>query len=176
MKWTMIAVGFLLALLLVLTACSQNEQVEKPETPTSDSSLSESSGNITSEATQSQEQGEAAKMRIQVEAGENRILFELNDTRAARDLYEQLPLRIQVEDYSTNEKIFYPPEKLDVSGAPRAGGGAGTLAYYEPWGDVVIFYDAFDSAEGLYLLGEAISGIEYISDMSNTIIIEQAND
>ena len=48
-------------------------------------------------------------------------------------------LTIEVEDYSTNEKIFYPPQALDTTDAPLAEGGAGVLAYYAPWGDVVMF-------------------------------------
>ena len=75
-------------------------------------------------------------------------------------------------DYSTNEKIFYPPEELDVSDAPQAGGGAGTLAYYQPWGDVVMFYGDFSPSGGLYGLGEAVSGTEYISDISGTVTLE----
>ena len=34
------------------------------------------------------------------------ILFELNDSSASGDLYAQLPLTVQIEDFSTNEKIF----------------------------------------------------------------------
>ena len=47
------------------------------------------------------------------------------------------PFTVEIEDYSTNEKIFYPPCELDTSDSPLATEGAGTLAYYEPWGDVV---------------------------------------
>lgn len=52
------------------------------------------------------------------------IEYSLNDSQAAADLYSQLPLTIEVEDYSTNEKIFYPPEELDTGDAPEAAGGA----------------------------------------------------
>ncbi len=111
--------------------------------------------------------------QISVQANGNTIVFELNDSQAAQDLYEQLPLTIEVENYSTNEKIFYPPQELDVSNAPQADAVEGTLAYYAPWGDVVMFYDDFGSAGGLYELGHAVSGSEYISDMSGTIQIQQ---
>ncbi|MCR5181444.1 MAG: hypothetical protein K6D56_00300 [Clostridia bacterium] len=60
----------------------------------------------------------------------------------------------EITSYGDNEKIFYPERKLDVSGLKEAGpGGAGVLAYYEPWGDVVIFYGDFQPAPGLYELG-----------------------
>lgn len=102
------------------------------------------------------------------------IEYALNDSQAAADLYSQLPRTIEVEDYSTNEKIFYPPEELDTGDAPEAAGGAGVLAYYEPWGDVVMFYDDFSTASGLYELGTVTSGSENISELSGSVRIEQA--
>jgi hypothetical protein len=113
-------------------------------------------------------------MKISVKAKGNTTVFELNNSPASRDLYAQLPLSITVENYSHNEKIFYPPEKLNTTGTPQAGGGQpGTLAYYAPWGDVVMFYGSFSSAPGLYQLGHVISGSEYIQGMSGTIQIEK---
>ena len=113
-------------------------------------------------------------MRINVMANGKTTVFELNNSPAARDLYVQLPLRITVENYGGNEKIFYPPKKLNTTDTPKAGGGqTGTLAYYAPWGDVVMFYGSFNSAPGLYELGHAVSGSEYIQGMSGTIRIEK---
>lgn len=110
--------------------------------------------------------------RISVRIGESRIVCELNDGTAADSLYEQLPLTIEVEDYSDNEKIFYPPQALDTSSSPLAQAGAGTLAYYEPWGDVVFFYGDYNENPALFELGRVISGVEMISEMSGTITIE----
>ena len=113
-------------------------------------------------------------MKISVTENGNTAVFELNNSPAARDLYAQLPLSIKVEDYSNNEKIFYPPKKLNTTDTPQATAHeAGTLAYYAPWGDVVMFYDRFGSAAGLYTLGHAVSGTEHIHGMSGTIRIEK---
>lgn len=109
--------------------------------------------------------------QITVTSASGSTVFELNESPAAEALYNQLPLTIEVEDYSTNEKIFYPPEDLDTSDTPLADAGAGTLAYYEPWGDVVMFYDDFGAAVGLYELGRAVSGEELIESMSGTLEI-----
>jgi len=114
-------------------------------------------------------------MQIRVKANGKTTVFELNNSRAARDLYAQLPLSITVENYSSNEKIFYPPEKLNTSDTPKADARAGTLAYYAPWGDVVMFYGRFGSAAGLYELGHAISGSENIPGMSGTIHVEKVS-
>lgn len=112
-----------------------------------------------------------AGMQIGVQANGNTTVFVLNNSPAAKALYAQLPLTIEVQDYSDDEKIFYPPEKLDTSNTPLADAKPGTLAYYAPWGDVVMFYDSFGSASGLYELGHAISGSEHIGNMSGTIQI-----
>lgn len=114
---------------------------------------------------------EEETMQIQVQAGENQIVFQLNDSTGARSLYEQLPLTVENEDFSNNEKTFYPPEKLDVSDTPLADGNVGTLAYYEPWGDVVLFYGSCQPNGSLYQLGKAISGQEHIREISGVMEI-----
>ncbi len=112
--------------------------------------------------------------RMAVQFDESTVIYELNDGTAADSLYEQLPLTIEVEDYSTNEKIFYPPQALDISDSPQAQAGAGTLAYYEPWGDVVFFYDDYNENPSLFELGQAVSGGELIGSMSGTVTLEAA--
>ena len=126
--------------------------------------------------TEGEQEGEQAlSRRILVQFGEDTVVYELNDSTAADSLYEQLPLTIEVEDYSTNEKIFYPPEELDTSNSPMAQGGAGTLAYYAPWGDVVMFYGDYGENSSLFELGQAVLGGELVSEMSGTITIEADN-
>lgn len=118
---------------------------------------------------------ETGSRQISVQFGENTVIYELNDSPAADSLYEQLPITTEVEDFSTNEKIFYPPQELDTSDSPVAEGGAGTLAYYAPWGDVVMFYDDYSANSSLFELGHAVSGGEQIGEMSGTIVIDVAD-
>lgn len=110
--------------------------------------------------------------QISVTCGDVQVVYALNDSPAAQSLLSQLPLTVEVEDFSTNEKVFYPPQELDTSDTPLAEGGAGTLAYYAPWGDVVLFYDSFSANSSLFELGEAVSGAEDISQMTGTITVE----
>ena len=110
--------------------------------------------------------------QISVTCGDLQVVYALNDSPAAQSLLSQLPLTVAVEDFSTNEKVFYPPQELDTANTPLAVGGAGTLAYYAPWGDVVLFYDSFSANGSLYELGEAVSGVENIGQMSGTITVE----
>lgn len=118
------------------------------------------------------EETDMESTQIAVTCGDVQVVYALNDSPAAQSLLSQLPLTVEVEDFSTNEKVFYPPQELDTSDTPLAEGGAGTLAYYAPWGDVVLFYDSFSTNGSLFELGEAVSGAEDISQMTGTITVE----
>lgn len=170
--------------MLSLLACGSEirqepESKQEPENGTLDqiektSSETETSG--TEKTSSGAKDSLVHELGIQVtgEDGQH-IVFRLNDSPAANALYEQLPLTIPVEDYSHNEKIFYPPNELNTNDTPLAKGSSGTLAYYAPWGDVVLFYGAFDGAGGLYELGEAVSGADRIESLSGEIQINTIN-
>ena len=76
----------------------------------------------------------AGDTRIAVKSSKYSVIFQLNDSQAAKELYEQLPLTLKVENYSDNEKIFYPPKELRTNSTPKSRGSKGSLAYYVPWG------------------------------------------
>lgn len=117
----------------------------------------------------------AGGSRIAVKSGKYTIVYQLNDSQAAKELYAQLPLTLKVENYSDNEKIFYPPKELKTGGTPKSKGRKGSLSYYAPWGDVVMFYEAAGSASGLYELGTVVSGENDISKLSGKITISKAD-
>ena len=68
---------------------------------------------------------EGTEMQILITDGTHEIVFALNNTPAAKSLAAQLPLETEIENYGSNEKIFYPPEKLDGTEAIESGGEAG---------------------------------------------------
>lgn len=113
-----------------------------------------------------------ARVMVVRDGAGHEVSFALNESAAADDLWEQLPLEIAVENYSDDEKIFYP-DALDVSDAPRADAVVGTLAYYAPWGDVVMYYRPFGAASGLYELGQAVEGADSIQALGGTLTIER---
>ena len=127
-------------LLLSLSACGSNSKFEPDNTdsaqtePTITESIAETQTPESEETNSEPGENRADEPQIRVDGkdGQN-IIFQLNDSTAANTLYKQLPLSIQIEEYSHNEKIFYPPDELDTSGTPLAEGPAGTLAYYAPW-------------------------------------------
>lgn len=112
-------------------------------------------------------------MKIKVSDATNTITYELNETSAAKSLFEMLPLVVTVENYSNNEKIFYPPTAVSY-GADCIEGDcpAGTLALFSPWGNVVMFYGPASRYSGLFILGKAVNGADKISSLSGTIRIE----
>lgn len=111
-----------------------------------------------------------AKIKV---TNQNRVVtFELNDSGAAQSLLDQLPLTINVKNYSSDEKVFYPKE-LSLDNTPMSQGRSGDLGYYAPWGDVCMFFRDFSSAPGLYQLGHCVAGQDQISQLSGTIKIEE---
>lgn len=92
------------------------------------------------------------------------------ESAAAEELYAQLPLTTEVEPFSSNEMTFYP-EKLSTEDTPFSGGEPGSLSYYEPWGDVVMFYAPCAPNNSLYELGTVVSGEEFIERLSGTITV-----
>ena len=108
--------------------------------------------------------------------GNREIQFELNDTPAATSLWNQLPFAASVEDYGSNEKIFTPPEKLDTANGEEGDCPAGTLAYFSPWGNAVMYYGPAPRYPGLYILGRAVSGAEHIQNLSGTIELRRAEE
>lgn len=117
---------------------------------------------------------EGTTMRMTVTNGDTTVVFELNDSPAARTLAAQLPLTLEVQPFSSNEQTFYPPAALDTADTPDiTSASAGTLAYYAPWKDVVMFYGSFSGGGRgvLFELGKAVRGADAIRELSGTITI-----
>ena len=111
-------------------------------------------------------------MKISVSDGKSKIVYELNGSEQSKSLYSQLPLKVQIENYSTNEKIFYTKEKLPLKNGIEGSGDSGTLAYFSPWGNVVLFYGKFSEYPGLFILGKTVCGAEDIKNLSGIVNVE----
>ncbi|WP_066646414.1 cyclophilin-like fold protein [Christensenella timonensis] len=180
-----IVIALITALMLIMTGCGREEVYKGTQEAAISAGTAESIEKAAADNPQASagqppvnEEQQASgdkteRMVIRVKAGEQEIVFQLNDSAAARELYEQLPLSVEVEDFGGTEKIFYPRQTLDVKDAPAASGEVGSLAYYEPWGDVVMFYGGIDPGSSLYGLGEAVAGGGHIQNLSGMIEIEK---
>ncbi|MBQ9578780.1 MAG: hypothetical protein IJR28_04540 [Ottowia sp.] len=116
-----------------------------------------------------QEAGAAA--HIAVAAGAHEVVCTLGDSRAARNLLAQLPLALDISDYAGKEKTFSPPKKLDTSGAPLSEGKKGSLAYFAPWNNVVLFYKDGAPYPGLHELGTCTTGAAHIEKLRGRVTV-----
>ena len=112
--------------------------------------------------------------RINVTDGAHSVTFELNETSAAQSLYGMLPITKEVQNYSTNEKIFYPETAISYgTDCIEDDCPVGTLALFSPWGNVVMYYGTASKYTGLYVLGHAVEGEDQISELTGDITVTQ---
>lgn len=143
---------------------SQEEQSAQSSESTSEEPAAESSE---TESSDSNESDNTSRKIMVVQNEDITIRFELNDSTAANQLYDMLPMTVEVSNFDTMEKLFHQ-EGLDLSDAPMSTGELGDLAYYEPTGNVIFYYDYLGPYNGLYALGEAIEGEDQIENLYGT--------
>nr|WP_158071243.1 cyclophilin-like fold protein [Streptomyces sp. CB00455] len=140
------------AQLLAVTACSS----DSPEaTPPSASSASASPRQETTASTTPSASERSTPMDIRVTLDGRSVAARLNDSPAALDFAELLPLTLDLEDFHNTERVADLPRKLDTAGAPGpAAAKAGDIAYYAPWGNLALFYqDGPAASADLLVLG-----------------------
>ncbi|WP_332112905.1 cyclophilin-like fold protein [Streptomyces sp. ActVer] len=115
-------------------------------------------------------------MDIRVTIDGRRVDATLNDSPAARDFADLLPLTLDLEDFHQTERIADLPRRLTTSGAPDpAVPRAGDLAYYAPWGNLALFYRDGDSASAdLLILGHVDADADRLGT-ADRITIEAAS-
>ena len=80
---------------------------------------------------------------------------------------------MEVSNYSSNEKIFYPPAALDETEGIEGYGPYGTLAYFSPWDNMVMYYSEMEPYPGLFILGSPLEGEESIPNMSGSVTVDR---
>lgn len=126
-------------------------------------------GNSIADSNNQNDQKGTMKTTIKITVDETVITATLNNTKAARNFINQLPLTVTLNDYAATEKIFYPPDKLSTAGAPSGyDPSIGDIAYYAPWGNIAIFYKDFGYSNGLIELGKIDNnGIQLLNVSGN---------
>ena len=171
----------ILILIVVLSGCASADKEQNTATPiprTEESVPEEppaAPGEVEEEEPQAEsneDEREEVAMKIKVADGTHTVIYRLNDSPSAKSLYGMLPMDVEVENYGSNEKIFHPDRTIDTAGGIEGGGGAGDLALFSPWGNVVMYYGSFNSYPGLYLMGTAVEGADQVKDLSGTTHIE----
>lgn len=104
------------------------------------------------------------------------IIATLDNNPTSVSFYEQLPIKVKVKDYASNEKIFDPPKALSLTGAPSGyKPSRGDITLYGPWGNIAIFYKGFSYASGLVPMGRITSGLESLEKMDNVEVQIEVN-
>ncbi|MBA2952042.1 cyclophilin-like fold protein [Streptomyces himalayensis] len=162
------------ALLLAVTACSNDSPEATPSSAPSSSAPSARQGTPTSTTPSDSDRKTAMDIRVTIDG--RPVDAALNDSPAARDLAELLPLRLDLEDFHQTERIADLPRRLTTSGAPEpTAPKAGDLAYYAPWGNLALFYSDGDSASAdLLILGHIDADTDRLAT-ADRITIEAAS-
>ena len=114
-------------------------------------------------------------MQLEVKNNGQTFRVTLNQSPAAQDFYKQLPLSVDVKNFSDNEKIFYPPQKLKTQDAVVAHATKGTLAYFIPWDNLTFFYkDYAPVSADLIEIGKVVSGDADLEKLSGKLEITAA--
>ncbi|WP_371673920.1 cyclophilin-like fold protein [Streptomyces sp. NBC_00289] len=156
------------AVLLTVAACTDTS----PASPRATSSAQQQTP--TTEAHTAPSDRNTA-MDIQVTVDGRPVDATLNDSPAARDFAELLPLTLDLEDFHQTERIADLPRRLTTSGAPEpAAPKAGDLTYYAPWGNLALFYRDGDSPSAdLLILGHIDADADQLAG-ADRITVEAA--
>ena len=112
-------------------------------------------------ARNSRAQETGAAMRLRCRFADQDFTYRLLDNATSRDLLSLLPLDLEIEDFSTNEKIAYLPRRLDESGrVPIEDEAPGDLCYFLGWGSLAFFHDSYTYRDDLIRLGHIEGGVE----------------
>ncbi|MEU1480400.1 cyclophilin-like fold protein [Streptomyces sp. NPDC001668] len=170
------------AVLLTVTACTDTSPASpraaspaRQQTPTAEASTAPPDRNTAPPDRNTAPSDRNTAMDIRVTLDGHSVDATLNDSPAARDFVELLPLTLDLEDFHQTERIADLPRRLTTSGAPEpAAPKPGDLTYYAPWGNLALFYRDGDSANAdLLILGHIDADTDRLAG-ADRITIEAA--
>ena len=156
-----------LALALVISGCGDkeaaatNSAAEKPA------------------QTAAQEQAKPAQSAADIvlfgQLANKDVVIKLTDNVATQSLRSMLPAELEFKDFNNTEKISYPPDKLNVNGAPKGHAPkAGDVCIYVPWGNICIFYHDYKFTSDLVYLGHVEQGLDALSSQTKDFKVKLA--
>lgn len=160
------AVASLAAVLgLGLAACTPSSDDGTGGGATSSSAPS-SSGSTSGASTPSEDEDrEGTPIRITID--DQTLDATVWDTPAGQDLLDQLPLTLSFEDLNGQEKVGHLDDPLTMDGMPDGDDPQiGDLGWYEPWGNVVLYYGDVDYWDGIARIGRIHGDLSVISDQT----------
>lgn len=112
--------------------------------------------------------------QIKVTAGEVEVIVTLNDSRAAADLLQMLPLELTLIERNSFAKGMTLPARLSSEEETTREYEIGDFGYWDAGPDLAIFYDDIyeQTVVPVIPLGKAASGAELLADTSGTVTLE----
>jgi len=164
----------LVGIALVFAGCQDTANYHPQSAPANDFVTEDEPAAPEPTASEEINQLELSEMVVRITSQGNTASFQLYDTVAAQEFYEQLPMELELTNFRDAQWMFYPPDPLDVTDEEAYHDGIrGELSYYEPWGDVFMLYEDFHAGDEMHRLGIGIEGIENIAAMSGNASIEK---
>jgi hypothetical protein len=114
---------------------------------------------------------------IRVTVGDQTFTAELYDNPTARDLADQLPLTITMDDLNQLEKTGPLPQALTTDGAPAGSDPSiNEIGYYAPGRNLVLYYGDVGYYNGIIRIGRFDDAIDTIADLADgvTVTVERA--
>jgi hypothetical protein len=114
---------------------------------------------------------------IRITIGTTVLTGRLHDNPTARDLLTQLPLTLAFSDLNGVEKIGRLPRALTMNGVPAGDDPEiRDIGYYDPSGDLVLYYGDVGYWNGIVRIGRYDGSIEPVQGLDDgaVLTIEQA--
>jgi hypothetical protein len=107
---------------------------------------------------------------IRVTVGDQTFSAELYDNPTARDLLDQLPLSITMDDLNRLEKTGPLPRALTTNGMPAGSDPEiNEIGYYAPGRDLVLYYGDVGYYNGIIRIGRFEGTIDTIADQPDGV-------
>ncbi len=117
---------------------------------------------------QAEDTANAEASRIVITVGDVEILAELNDSEAAKEFREMLPLTVSMTRMGEHEYYGGLETPLTHTADVQTGYTVGDLAFWTPGDLFAVYFDEPDDApEGLMVLGHIISDISVFNNMKD---------
>lgn len=114
---------------------------------------------------------------IRVAVGDHVFSAQLYDNPTARDLADQLPLTITVDDLHGLEKTGRLPRALTTDGVPAGSDPEiGEIGYYAPGRNLVLYYGDVGYYTGIIRIGRFEDSIAAIADQSDGVTVTVERD
>jgi hypothetical protein len=105
----------------------------------------------------------AGETPVRITLGGTVINGRLSDNPTARDLVARLPLSLSFRDFNGVEKVAELPGALTMEGVPPGDDPEiGDIGYYQPTGDLVLYYGDVGYWRGIVRLGHMDADMELI--------------